>query len=305
MTQVPFDQLSKQYLEEFLAPLGMVQRNLEVPGESKFVDVWFVPTMPSSSTVEDLGLLGQIIQTPCLLEPFRNSPSRTEVRTCILKLIWIQEDQRRKEKQRALALQESDLPQLWILAAIATNPVIQDFGAEEKPEWGAGVYVLPTAFKTVIIAINKLPETPDTLWIRVLGRGATQRKAVAEVLALPETHPRRAGILRLLASWKVSIEVKEILDAQEQEELMALSQVFLDWEQKTINTAQKQATESLVLRQLTRRIGEVTPELKSQVQELSLTQVEALGEALLDFSTLDDLVEWLRSQNISKEELHQ
>jgi uncharacterized protein YjeT (DUF2065 family) len=170
--------------------------------------------------------------------------------------------------------------------------VIQDFGAEERPEWGSGFYVLPAVFKTAIIAINKLPET---LWLRVLGRGSTQQKAVKEVLALPDTHPRRAGILRLLASWKVSIEVKEILDDQEQEELMALSQVFLDWEQKTISTAQKQEAESLVLRLLNRRLGEASPELHLHVQELSLTQVKALGEALLDFATLNDLVEWLRS----------
>jgi Domain of unknown function (DUF4351) len=301
MTQVPFDQLSKQYLEEFLAPLGLVQRNLEVLGESKFVDVWFVPTQPLSSEDRDLGLLGQIIQTPCLLEPFRNAPSRTEIRTCILKLIWIQEDERRKGKQQRIAVKEGDLPQLWILAATATNPVIQDFGAEERSEWDSGIYFLPAAFKTAIIVIDKLPETQESLWLRVLGRGATQQKAVKEILALPDTHPRRAGILRLLASWKVSIEVKEILDVQEQEELMALSQVFLDWEQKTINTAQKQATESLVLRQLTRRVGEVKPDLLSRVQELSLAQVEALGEALLDFSTVDDLVEWLRSESSSKE----
>ncbi len=294
MTQVPFDQLSKQYLEEFLAPLGMVQRNLEVLGESKFVDIWFVPSNPLSSGGQDLGLLGQIIQTPCLLEPFRNAPSRTEVRTCILKLIWIQEDQRRKEKQRALSLQKIDLPQLWILAAIATNPVIQDFGAEERPEWGSGVYFLPAAFKTAIIAINKLPETPETLWLRVLGRGSTQRKAVIEVLALPDTHPRRAGILRLLASWKVSMEVKEILDAQEQEELMALSQVFLDWEQKTISTAQKKEAESFVLRLLNRRFGKVTSETETKIRGFSLSQIEQLGEDLLDFSQPSELDDWLR-----------
>jgi hypothetical protein len=51
-----------------------------------------------------------------------------------------------------------------------------------------------------------------------------------------------------LSSWKVSIEAKEILDALEQEILMALSQVFLDWEQKTISTAQKQWAKSLVLK---------------------------------------------------------
>jgi predicted transposase YdaD len=59
--------------------------------------------------------------------------------------------------------------------------------------------------------------------------------------------------------------------------------------------------QSLIFRLLARRIGNVSPELILQVQELSIARVEALGEALLDFSTLDDLVEWLRSQSSSKE----
>lgn len=50
---------------------------------------------------------------------------------------------------------------------------------------------------------------------------------------------------------------------------------------------------SLVLRQLTRRIGDVSPEMQSQIQSLSLTQIESLGEALLDFSQPSDLVNWL------------
>ncbi len=49
----------------------------------------------------------------------------------------------------------------------------------------------------------------------------------------------------------------------------------------------------IVLRQLTRRIGDVSPELRSKIQALSLPQLEALGEALLDFSAPSDLVNWL------------
>jgi Domain of unknown function (DUF4351) len=45
----------------------------------------------------------------------------------------------------------------------------------------------------------------------------------------------------------------------------------------------------LVLRLLTRRIGDITPDLRSQIQSLSLTQLESLGEALLDFSQPDEL----------------
>ena len=51
---------------------------------------------------------------------------------------------------------------------------------------------------------------------------------------------------------------------------------------------------SLVTRQLTRRIGTVTPELQQRIKQLQLTQLEDLGEDLLDFSEIADLEAWLR-----------
>ncbi len=50
---------------------------------------------------------------------------------------------------------------------------------------------------------------------------------------------------------------------------------------------------SLVLRQLTRRFGAVDQELQEQIGTLSVAQLEELGEALLDFQTVTDLVVWL------------
>jgi predicted transposase YdaD len=64
----------------------------------------------------------------------------------------------------------------------------------------------------------------------------------------------------------------------------------------------KEGEQSLILRLLTRRIGEVSPERRSQVQALSLPQLEALGEALLDFSEPTDLDEWLRSHSVADSE---
>jgi predicted transposase YdaD len=61
---------------------------------------------------------------------------------------------------------------------------------------------------------------------------------------------------------------------------------------------------SLVLRLLARRLGEVTPERRSQIQALSLIQLEALGEALLDFTQPVDLDEWLRSLSVADSESH-
>jgi len=55
---------------------------------------------------------------------------------------------------------------------------------------------------------------------------------------------------------------------------------------------QEEAT-SLVLRQLTRRFGEVPQNLAQQIRELPINEIETLGEALLDFQSLSDVVNWL------------
>ncbi len=281
-------------------PLGEVTRNLEIPGESKFVDVCFVPAAIANSTIDDLGVLGRMIQTMCLLEPFRNAPRRAEVRACLLKLLWLQEDERRRAKQENRTLLETELPQLWILAATTTQPVIQDTGGQLDTAWLPGIYFLPKLFRSAIVAIDQLPETEDTLWLRVLGRDSTQERAIRAVLALPSTHPRRDNILRLLASWKVKIEVGEVEDFAGQEALMALSEAFLEWEQTTQQRAEAQGAErearSLVLRQLTRRVGELPDPIRSHIDTLPISQLEALGEALLDFANLSDLETWLAEQ---------
>ena len=229
MAQNPFDQLSKQYLEEFLAPIGTVQRQYEIPGEAKFVDVWFVPNL-NSTPEEDLGLLGRMVQKPCLLEPYRNVPTRTEVRVSLMKLMWVQEDERRKAQREELS--EDDLPQLWILAATTSKPLLEESQGEISLDWLPGVYFLARILKTAIVAIDQLPQTDETLWLRILGRGETQERAIRAVLALPPEHPRRNPILRLLASWRVRIDLGELVDLTEQEALMALSEAFLAWEQQ-------------------------------------------------------------------------
>lgn len=55
----------------------------------------------------------------------------------------------------------------------------------------------------------------------------------------------------------------------------------------------------MVIRQMTRRLGGLSPELAQQIQQLSLNQLENLDEALLDFSQPGDLVAWLAANQAS------
>jgi predicted transposase YdaD len=50
---------------------------------------------------------------------------------------------------------------------------------------------------------------------------------------------------------------------------------------------------SLILKQLSRRVGILAPEIIAQVQILSTEQLESLGEALLDFTQPQELTDWL------------
>jgi predicted transposase YdaD len=59
----------------------------------------------------------------------------------------------------------------------------------------------------------------------------------------------------------------------------------------------EQRERSLIHRQLSRRVGTLPANVEAQVQALALPQLEALGEALLDFTGVDDLVGWLREQS--------
>jgi heme oxygenase len=52
---------------------------------------------------------------------------------------------------------------------------------------------------------------------------------------------------------------------------------------------------SLVLRQLERKFGELPDLTLQQINALSTRKLGSLGEALLDFATIDDLQAWLKS----------
>ena len=49
----------------------------------------------------------------------------------------------------------------------------------------------------------------------------------------------------------------------------------------------------LIVRLLTRRFGLIEVDVTAQIQQLSITQLGDLGEALLDFTSLADLAGWL------------
>ncbi|UXE63530.1 MAG: Rpn family recombination-promoting nuclease/putative transposase [Woronichinia naegeliana WA131] len=124
----------------------------------------------------------------------------------------------------------------------------------------------------------------------------TLRQVAARIEAIPELRVQSnvAASTGILAGLLLKRDfINQIL----RRDIMQQSVIYQDILQEGEQTGALKQGQSLILRLLVRRIGEVSPERRSQIQALSLPQLEALGEALLDFTKPDDLHEWIRSQS--------
>jgi predicted transposase YdaD len=77
------------------------------------------------------------------------------------------------------------------------------------------------------------------------------------------------------------------------EEIEAMFELSDLKQTRVYQEALAEEAEKLVLRLLNRRIGVIPQDLIAQIQELPVEEIESLGEALLDFQSLSDLVRWL------------
>ncbi|MDJ1174873.1 hypothetical protein [Roseofilum capinflatum] len=283
MTRQPHDQFAKQYLKELLEPLGTVEISREISGETLQIDLIFQPSPEPPSNPPALGLLSQLAAKPCLLEPYRNCPSHSEIRSCILKLFYVHGELQRQAKREKPTLEEQQLPQLWILTPTASKKLLEELGAKENTEYGyTGVYRLAQINQTGIIAINQLPEIPETLWLRMLGKGGTQKRAIQEVLELPREDPQRRNILELVGIWRINVATKIELDEDDQELMMELSPAYIKWREDTIQEGIRQGLEQGVQQGLQQGLEQgVQQERRLMIEALLRTRFGELDEALL------------------------
>jgi hypothetical protein len=293
MTRFPHDQFAKDFLESLLSPLGEVQTSLKVSGEVREMDVYFTPN-PNGKITSDLGLLAQCAETATVFEPFRSSVKLPQIRGCMSKLFdlhnyLIRETKKNKQPEP----KEGKLPKLWILTPTLSVDLLESLGAKSAESWSEGVYLLSPALKTGIIVIHQLPQTPASLWFRLLGKGKVQSQAIDEVAALPPDNPYRQNALDLLGNLKVILEARAIIEPEEQNLIMQLSPLYLEKIHAAEQVGRQDGKQTLILRLLNKRLGTVSSEVETRVKALSLAMLEELFDAALDFTQMNDLMMWL------------
>jgi Domain of unknown function (DUF4351) len=300
MTRFVYDQFSKDYLEELLKSYGTVEAPSSVAGEVREIDVYFSPVSEQTSDLENLGLLGRFASISAIFEPFRNPASTDEVLDCILKLLEVRGKLQREAKGQKKKLKEQEIPKLWIFTPTASKTKLSLLGAVENQGWLPGIYFMAEALRTAIVVIHQLPETQDTLWLRILGRDSIQQKAIEELNALPRNHPFREVALESLYNLRQNLVANQQKQQEDRELIMRLQPLYQQdrelAKQEGKQEGKLEGERLLIIRLINRRFGSVDSSLIEQIQELSGEQLENLADALLDFSEVTQLVAWLNQQ---------
>ncbi|MGK7926060.1 MAG: hypothetical protein AB4290_12585 [Spirulina sp.] len=179
----------------------------------------------------------------------------------------------RKAKREKTPLNEVNLPQLWILTPTASSNVLQGFHPlPPTPNWERGIYFLGTSWKTAIVVIHQLPQTPETLWLRLLGKGRVQARAIQELEALPREHRQRESVLKLVRELVALLTKRQArtqdLDREDRELIMTLTQMY---EEAMAEVRQEMKEE---LRQ------EMKEELRQEIRAVQEREKQAKEEGL-------------------------
>ena len=193
---------------------------------------------------------------------------------------------------RKTSLPEDSLARLWIIAPSASGSLLADLEVKlDLEQWISGVYFFQKCFRAALIAVDQLPVTQETLWLRILGRRETQRTAVNELLALPLSNPLRQNTLKLITNLRIVAVQQENLTEDDQELIMNLSQAYQQWEETTkqqgIQEGVQQERRQVVENLLKFRFGSVDEELSRVVDSLLQLTPEEFTPLCLQLSRED------------------
>ncbi len=281
-----------------LGSIGHVEAAKTVASEIREIDLYFVPHNPSPA-VPALGLLERLAVTATSFEPFRNPVAPEHVKSCLAKLLDLHGEMIRVAKrEKRPSIPEQHLPFLWIVTPTLSVRKLQNLRAEANLEiCSNGIYVMAPSLCTGIVVVHQLPETPDTLWLRIMGRDGIQARAAQEIAALPLDSTYRGEALQLLANLKIQLEAKTKKSSKDRKLIMNLSPLYLEKISEAEQIGQQVGAQlgraELVVSLLSYRFGDLAPALTQRIANLTIEQLDTLGKALLDFREFTELVAWL------------
>ena len=153
------------------------------------------------------------------------------------------------------------------------------------------------------VEAEELLQAPGLWPFAVLGQGVNREAVLRDVASRIEGLSQRRVQSNLAASTAILAGlildkglIQRILSEEIMRESVIYQEIKAEGREEGLQQGRQQEGVALIWRQLNRRLGQVAPSLEAQIRQLSIEQLEELGEALLDFDSEVDLVNWLESQ---------
>ena len=165
-------------------------------------------------------------------------------------------------------MQEDTIPKLWVLTPSISIAKLSDFNICQKEGWLPGIYFLGNALRSAIVAIHQLPLTPETLWLRLLGRGSVQERAILELQALPSNQPYQQATLELVYNLRENLRINQQLEKDDRKLIMRLEPIY-QRNREQAKLEGRQEGERLVVENLLQvRFGSLNDELSAIIEPI-------------------------------------
>jgi hypothetical protein len=283
--RTPFDRFGKQMVRDALEGRCSVETDAEVPADTRRIDLWVTPREADASLPDHLGFLGRITSSSVTLEFFHHTPSGEELRVCLIK---------HGEFRHFLSRRKTlpPLPVQWVISSGRPDAGIDGLGFRPMTGRLGGIYESPPLLYTRLVVVSELPDTRDTLLVRLLGAGSVLKQAIAELQALPAEAPERRLALPILLRLRLTVPTDPAQQtSDDQEFLMNTQDIVETWRREAIQEGLQQGERKVLLRLLRRRFGaEVDGEIERRVAVAPAEQVEVWTERVLSAATLVELL---------------
>jgi len=292
MTRFIHDQFAKKYLAELLAFFGKgeVKTSIDIAAEVKQADVLFIAKGKTPTNHPPMTLGEKLAASSALFEPFRNAVSPKEIVNCCCKLSNFREKTEREARRNKKTIKIAELPVLWIISPTFSDLLIERCRAvPDEENYPQGIYSIADIFHTRVIAVHQLPDNPETLWLRILGRGKVQEKAIKELKSLPLESTLRNNALELVYEMLSLLKArqKQQLDREDKELVMQLSTIYLEKLENATQQGIERERRVMITSLLRIRFGSIDEEISRIIEPLTALSPEEFTPLLLQSSRED------------------
>jgi hypothetical protein len=305
MAQYKHDRFFKFYIQSLYREKGNTIKNIQIHNDEDLeIDLMFISDLAKQGWNEqNLGLFDRLMQThpTVIIEHYSNYLEGVDVDDCITRknLYWKYE---RKQSIKAaksalnltnaqqlpkaeMLLIELNNPFTWVLTVNCGKQILQNCAAQEHPEFARGVYLLPNQWRMGIVIIEQLAETPEHLWLKMLGNRESARRAFKGIDRLAT--PDRTGKNDIMAAClKYCVYLKDLaaesLTPEESEFMKTMEEIDV-WYESELNKAKLEGKLEIALNMLRKNISietiaEVTGLTIDRLQQLQASPQNGRSE---------------------------